>query len=219
MTSLLRLLAVPAIGALLASNAHANLLTNGSFESGLFVNQGNATMSLAAGSSVISGWTVVNDTAAWIGAGNPFGLSAHDGNFFLDLTNYQAGAPFAGMSQVIATQPGAVYSFSFDLGSSNLWGRPSAITASAGGTSATFTSPLTGTNNDWQHFSLAFTATSTATTVLLQGAAGINYIGLDNVSVDLVSLPAVPEPGTWGLLLAGLAVLAGAARLARVRGR
>jgi len=192
-------------GALVALPAQANLLTNGSFELGAFVNQGNDTMSLAAGSTVIIGWTVVTDTTAWIGPTNPFGLSASDGSFFLDLTNYQAGSPFAGMSQVIATTPGATYELSFDLGSSTFWGRPDAVTASAAGTSATFTSPLTGTNNDWQHVSMQFTASSSSTTVLLQGVAGINYIGLDNASVDLVSGPTVPEPGALALLGLGLA--------------
>jgi hypothetical protein len=194
------------VGLLLAPIAsHANMLVNGSFESGGFVNQGNNTMSLAAGSTVINGWTIVTDTAAWIGASDPFGLGASDGNFFLDLTNYQAGAPFAGVSQVIATTPGATYALSFDLGGSNRWGRPDAITASAAGTSATFTTPLTGTNNDWQHVSMQFIASSSSTTVLLQGVTGANYIGLDNASVDFVSGPAVPEPGTLALLSLGLA--------------
>jgi hypothetical protein len=196
---------------LAATAAHANLLSNGSFELGSFVNQGNDTMSLAAGSSVITGWTVVTDTTAWIGPTNPFGLTASDGSFFLDLTNYQTGAPFAGMSQVIATTPGATYSLSFDLGGSTFWGRPDAITASAAGTSATFTTPLTGTNNDWQHVSMQFTASSSSTTVLLQGVTGWQYIGLDNASVDLVSAP-VPEPGTWALMLAGLGVVGAIAR-------
>ena len=40
-----------------ATSAQANLLTNGSFESGAFVNQGNNTMSLGTGSTVISAWT------------------------------------------------------------------------------------------------------------------------------------------------------------------
>ena len=197
---------------LVASAAHANLLTNGSFELGAFVNQGNDTMSLAAGSTVITGWTVVTDTTAWIGATNPFGLSASDGSFFLDLTNYQAGAPFAGMAQTIATVVGATYSLSFDLGGSNLWGRPDSLTASAAGTSQTFVTPTTGTNNDWYHETMQFVATSTSTTILLQGASGNNYIGLDNASVEFISAPGVPEPGTWALALAGLVAVAFAKR-------
>ena len=195
-----------------ATAAHANLLSNGSFESGAFVNQGNDTMSLAAGSAVISGWTVATDTTAWIGPTNPFGLSANDGSFFLDLTNYQPGAPFAGMTQTIATTPGAIYALSFDLGGSTFWGRPDSITASAAGTSATFTTPSTGTNNDWQHVSMQFSASSSSTTWLLQGAAGLNYIGLDNAAVECGAASAVPEQGTWALILAGFAVLGGMVR-------
>jgi hypothetical protein len=203
---------------LAAGSGHANLLANGSFETGAFVNQGNDTMSLNPGSSVIAGWTVVTDTTAWIGPTNPFGLSASDASFFLDLTNYQAGPPFAGVSQAIATMPGALYSLSFDLGSSTFWGRPDGITASAAGTSKTFTAPATGTNNDWERVSMDFTALSGATTVLLQGASGLNYIGLDNVSVDLVSAP-VPEPGSWALMLAGLSTLGAVCRRGRPSNR
>ncbi len=158
------------------SAAQANLLVNGSFEQGAFVDQGSDTMSLAAVSTVITGWSVVTDTLAWIGAANTFGLSASDGSFFLDLTDYQAGAPFAGVSQTVATAVGATYTLSFDLGASNFWGRPDSLTATAAGTSQTFAAPATGTSNDWYHEAMDFVATSTSTTILLQGAAGVNYM-------------------------------------------
>lgn len=199
------------------SAAHANLLTNGSFETGAFVNQGNDTMSLGAGSTVITGWTVLTDTTAWIGAANPFSLLASDGSYFLDLTNYQPGAPFAGVAQVINTTPGATYSLSFDLGGSNRWGRPDSLTASAAGTSATFSTPGTGTDNDWYSHTLQFVASASTTTVTLQGQAGFNYIGLDNVAVELVAMPAIPEPQTWILMVAGLAPLVLFARRRRFR--
>ena len=196
------------------SAAHANLLVNGSFEQGAFVNQGNQTMSLAPGSTVITGWTVVTDATAWINAGNPFGLAASDGSRFLDLTNYSAGAPFAGMTQTFATLAGATYTLSFDLGGSNAWGRPDGLIASAAGTSQVFTTgPASATtpNNDWYHESMSFVATGASTTLTLQGNQGFNYIGLDNVSVVLASgpgaVPAIPEPGTWALMAAGLGVL------------
>lgn len=210
-STLLRLLTL-SVPALAASAAHANLLTNGSFEAGNFVGQGNDTMSLAAGSTVITGWTVITDTTAWIGPANPFGLSASQGSYFLDLTNYQAGTPFAGVAQTIATTPGSTYALTFDLGGSNLWGRPDSITASAAGTSATFATPTTGTNNDWYHESLLFVANSSSTTVQLQGFAGVNYIGLDNVSVDFVSAAPIPEPGVWALMVVGLLPLVATTR-------
>ena len=207
------------LGAALAAAgaANANLLVNGSFENGAFVNQGNDTMSLNSGATAITGWTVLTDTTAWIGPTNPFGLSASDGSFFLDLTNYQAGPPFAGVAQTFATIPGALYSMTFDLGSSTHWGRPDGLTASAGNASLTFTAPTTGTNNDWQRESMAFTALASATTLLLQGVSGFNYIGVDNVSVELISAP-IPEPETWALMLAGVSALATIARRRRGAG-
>jgi hypothetical protein len=84
-----------------AAHANANLLTNPSFESGAFVNQGNVTMVLPVGSTAITGWTVVADQLAWIDAGNPWGLSAQDGTRFLDLTAYQTGAPFGLLPGVV----------------------------------------------------------------------------------------------------------------------
>jgi hypothetical protein len=201
---------------LAAGAAHANLLTNGSFESGAFANQGNVTMSLAPGSTVITGWTVVTDATAWIGPGNPWGLTASDGGYFLDLTNYQAGAPYAGVSQTIATQAGATYRLTFDLGSSSQWGLPDSITASAAGTSATFTSPSSGVFNHWQQATLDFVAAGATTTVVLQGASGFNYVGLDNASVEFVSGPGdpppIPEPATWALMVAGLGAVGTLAR-------
>src|SRR2546425_11867738 len=97
--------------------AHANLLTNGSFELGAFVNQGNETMVLNVGSTTITGWTVVTDQLAWIDAGNPWGLSAQEGNRFLDFTAYPAGAPFGGISENLATITGQQYQLSLYLGS------------------------------------------------------------------------------------------------------
>lgn len=202
---------VVGIAALGATTAEANLLVNGSFENGNFNAPSNVTMSLPVSSTAMSGWTTFNDTLAWIGPGNPWGLTANDGTRFLDLTDLSAGAPFGGVRQTVATIAGASYVLSFDLGSSTFWGRPDSITASAAGTSATFTSPLTGGNNDWQHATMSFTAASESTTVQLLGAAAFNYIGLDNVSLDLAAAP-IPEPETWGLMLAGLAALGGVAK-------
>jgi hypothetical protein len=52
---------------------------------------------------------------------------------------------------------------------------------------------------------MLFTANSANTTITLTGAAGVEYIGLDNVGVDLAS--AVPEPESWALMVLGLGSL------------
>lgn len=190
--------------------AEANLLTNGSFELGTFVNDGNATMVLPVGSTTITGWTVVNDQLAWIDTGNPWGLSAQEGNRFLDFTAYPTGAPFGGVAQDIATVVGQQYKLTFYLGSyTQRWGGPPvSILANANGTTQTFTVSTTSTASTWTPFSLLFTATSTTATIALTGTAGFQYIGLDNVSVDPTGpIGEVPELPTLTTIGAGTALL------------
>jgi hypothetical protein len=79
--------------ALLGFSAHAqNLLVNGSFEAGAFSDSGNGTQQLLAGSTDMSGWTVMTDDVAWITNANPFGVTASEGVMCLDLTGYTDAA-------------------------------------------------------------------------------------------------------------------------------
>ncbi len=197
-----------AVGLTVPALASPNLVINGSFENGSFAdNTSQDTMTLPVGSTAMTGWTVAgSEPLAWIGPSNPFGLTASDGQYFLDLTGYNTGGSFSGVAQTtIATSAGSTYLLSFDLGSSSTYGLPDGITASAGAASQTFTSTDTGSNN-WETETLSFTATGSSTTVSLLGASGDNYIGLDNVSVTFVSSP-IPEPVSLALLGAGLAGL------------
>lgn len=195
--------------AVLAVSARADLLINGSFEDGTLVNDGNHTMTFSAGPTNMTGWTAVGRQVSWIEAGNPFGLSAQDGSRFLDLTAYNPGAPFGGVSQTIDTTAGQRYMLSFYLGSYTArWGGPPvSILASAGGTRETFTVSTTSTASTWTPFSMLFTATSVTTPITLTGAAGFEYIGLDNVSVAPSGTPTTPEPASYALIAIGLGLL------------
>ena len=197
----------------------ANLLTNGSFEDTTnFVNQGNDTMDLNVGSTSMPGWTVSGSHyVSWIGPTNPFNLTASPsgGSYFLDLTGYIAGAPFSGVTQTIATSAGASYLLTFDLGSSPQWGLQDGLTATAGSASAVFTSTNSGAQtNLWQAESLAFTASGSTTTISLIGNSGVNYIGLDNVSV-VQTAAGVPEPAIWTMMLIGFGGIGAALRTRR----
>ena len=185
----------------------ANLITNGGFESGGYVSSSNDTMTLAVGSTAMNGWTVTEDLIAWIGSENPWSLTANEGDFFLDLTDFSTGSPFGGVSQSISTAVGQSYELSFDLGSSNIWGRPSAVEASAADSSNIFSSSTVGGDSDWDRFSMVFIADSETTTISLTGVTGSKYIGLDNVSVN-----AVPVPATVWLFCSGLIGLFGVKR-------
>jgi len=206
---------------LAALDARADLITNGSFENtnNTFVGDANKTDSLASGSTAIPGWSTINGTfTAWIENGNPWNISASNGSFFLDLTGYADSGTYGGVSQSFATTPGTSYVVTFDLGyggNSGLFGGPVRLTASAAGTTATFTSG-SGTPNPavWDTETFSFVANSTTTTLNLVGlsTAGGDYIGLDNVDVEVGTVAPVPEPGTYGLFLTGMGFLGCAVR-------
>lgn len=202
------IMASAALAAALASSGAqaASLITNGSFEDTTnFVDQGNDTMTVGPGSTAITGWTVTAGSLAWIGPSNPFGVTASDGSYSLDLTGYRDAPPYAGVTQTISTVNGGHYVLTFDLGTQG--NSPSAINAAAGTANQTFTTTAQA-GFGWQTETLAFTASGTSTTVSLLGQteSNGNYIGLDNVSVTCTSACTVsgaPEPASWALMLVG----------------
>lgn len=179
-------------------------LTNSSFELGTFVNDGKGTMILQVGGTDLTGWTVVTDELGWIGNPNPWSLSAQDGDRFLDLTAYPAGAPFGGITQTIATLPQRQYELSYGLGSHTArWGGPPvAIVATAGSESQTCTVTTRTSGSTWTPCTMAFTATSASTVISFTGKEGSQYIGLDNVTVQTV------ETAWWPLILLILLIIA-----------
>jgi hypothetical protein len=206
-----------------ATAAHAELVTNGSFENGVNVPGTNSDRTLGVGSTDMTGWTVVDNSGnpagstgnnlIWIGNGG-FGLSSPFGNDFIDLTGTTDSVPFVGVAQTLTTVAGQSYAITFDLGveaGGGIFGGP--ITVNVGAGSATTTVTDTGTSGTttsdgtiWTDETVDFTATSTSTQLSFIGETGIEFIGLDNVSVNAenVSPPPIPEPATIALLGTGL---------------
>lgn len=179
-----------------------NLVINGGFEAGSFAPPSNNTMTLLQGDTSITGWTVVTDRVAWIGASAPWGVTGSQGSSrFLDLTDYDVGAPFGGVQQVLSTVPGETYLLSFDIGTTTGGGSSVSIRASAGTFVQSFTSTAQGANQ-WTSVSMLFTASSPSTVLTLTGLTGSSYIGLDNVAV----VSQVPEPSAYLMMVVGLAV-------------
>jgi hypothetical protein len=206
-----------------ATAAHADLVTNGSFETGTNVPGTNSDRTLGVGATDMSGWTVVDNSGnpngstgnniIWIGNGG-FGLSSPFGNNFVDLTGTTDSVPFDGVKQTLTTVVGQAYAITFDLGvqaGGGIFGGP--ITVNVGAGSATTAVTDTGTSGTttsdgtiWTDETFDFTATSTSTSLSFIGETGIEFIGLDNVSVNATNAPPppVPEPASVALLGAGL---------------
>lgn len=173
--------------AFLAPMSRANLITNGSFEDGNFVPNGQNVMSLGVTSTTMTGWTVYQDAVSWVGDPNPFnGAHASDGSKSLDLTDYQDGPPYGGVRQSLLTTPGVRYRVSFDLGTHPTWTAYASINVSAAGNGQTFSS-ASGSQQKWDTYSWEFTANSASTELTLVGVdQTYAYIGLDNVVVTPV---------------------------------
>ena len=199
---------------LAAGSAKANLISDGGFEDGAsftnFINLSNGDTSLSPwsisggnGSGALS-WVNNNPSVATYLAGT-------EGNYFLDITRPDSGG-WATITQSITTVAGTTYQLTFDIGASSHFAAVY-VTASAGGTSQTF-SNSTSLENAWVSEVLEFTATTTTTVISFTGASPGNaeYVGLDNVAVNLKSSP-VPEPSSFALLgLGGIGLAIGAYR-------
>ena len=180
----------------MAASASAATISNGSFETQSPQFSGSFE-TLNAGSSALSGWTV---------GGNGIDLintywTAENGTYSVDLSGNNAGS----ISQTITGLAiGALYKISFWLA-----GNPdgSAVKSLSAGTtegSSLFTFVQTGhtaASMGWVQSSFIFQAAATSTKLTFASLNAGGYgPALDNVSIDVVPLPAGAP-----LLLAGVA--------------
>jgi hypothetical protein len=149
---------------------------------------------------------------------NAYSLAASVGSNFIDLAGYTNSEFPKGVSQVLnGLTVRQTYAFSMDLGirngacvdGGNRCHGPIQASATIGTASQTFTEASAVAGNVWGTFGFNFVTTGPSMTLTIDGIglpAGNEFIGLDNVSVAPAVIGAVPEPETYALLLAGLAV-------------
>ncbi|MFA9217778.1 MAG: choice-of-anchor C family protein [Sphingomonadaceae bacterium] len=184
--------------ALAVPMVQANALTNGSFEDN---NSGDPFVTLQSG---LTGWDIVGSVDL---IGNYW--NASEGKHSLDLNGNGLGS----ISQSFSTVAGTTYIVSFDIA-----GNPDApgvksLTAGVvdGGNSYTFDS--TGKSHGdmgWVSKSFSFVAGSGASSTLF--FTGYQGNGAYGVALDNVTVSSVPEPETYGMLLAGLGLVGAIAR-------
>jgi len=172
-------------------------LINGSFESG--VSPGSMAH-VAAGAGDVSDWVIGGNSVDYVGSF----WTAADGQRSIDLSGSGAG----NIAQTFATSVGVKYIVTFLLA-----GNPDAgplvktLSASATGNAAKLykfdASHSTHANMGWIEQSYLFTAKAGSTTLrfasLNEGSAGP---ALDNITVR-----AVPEVGSWLMMVGGFGML------------
>ena len=192
----------------ISSNASAQLV-NGGFEAPVVTD----SCCITAPPSVIPGWTpsggnvnVVNGTF-----GSTSGNLAFQGTQYLDLVGE---GTTGSISQTFATITGQAYTLSFAYAHNLFGGTPSASASySLGSLNGTVTHNTGSTSNlGWQLFSGNFTAAGATSTLSFTNLTGGANAG---VFLDGISVAAVPEPGTWALMLLGFGMVGGATRMAR----
>jgi hypothetical protein len=156
-----------------AQPASANLVTNGTFDTGL----GGWTL---VASDIFTGWNG--------GFGNPPG-SFQNGN---------VGSIPATLSQAISTMAGSLYNISFDL-YHNDPGVGDTFSVSFGGVNLIGPGPIPQTNGLWQTFTFNnILATGSSSTFSVVGYDNPSYFYVDNVKVTPGPLPAVGAAAAFG---------------------
>ena len=207
------LLGASVSAAVFAGGAQANLLSDGTFESLTLVggNYGDLLENYGPAGAVGASWTNGSNSVLAIATtyseNGPLNFVAQSGTNALDLTGVGYEGPVS-LSQTVNLAVGS-YLLSFYLGDikdAGGYALPSAVkvlinNVQQGGTF--FNSAGTLTTN-WAQILVPFTTTGGSTTLTFS-TAGLtldSYTGLDNVV-----LTAVPEPGAWLMMLAGMAAV------------
>lgn len=185
-----------------SASAQTNLLTNGDFSSPNL--NGGYTIQNAIGD-----WVSRNGAGVEIGTSSLYGLpSANAGGQNLEVN----GNGFGDVYQTVNLTAGQTYILSFLYG-----GRPDGgeqkLNVFVGDDLLTAT-PLTGSYGNWTSQSFSFIAKGGLTPIEFKSIATSGLASYGN-EVTNVSLSAVPEPATWGMMIAGFGMVGGLVRRRR----
>lgn len=177
------------LAVLAARPSQANLIVNGSFETGTVP---GAMLPLASGSTAITGWVVTRAGIDYAGTA----WTAAEGFRSVALNGPGPG----GISQTFSTLPNAVYTVRFYLaGDPETLPDIKTMRVTAAGQTADFSADITGMwawDPGWNPHMFTFQATSSSTTLeFYSNMAGTTGATLDSVTVALSSTLGVPMPG------------------------
>jgi choice-of-anchor C domain-containing protein len=183
------------------SHAATNLVTNGSFESDVFANP----FGTLSASNAITGWSLSGGTVDAISTY----WTAQQGANSLDLFGNDRSST---LSQSITTMAGQLYKVSYwqSYNPDKAFSGEKVVLSVNNGPafSQTYTNSPVPTRSAmaWQQASTSFTATGASTLLTFSGTS-TDTACCWGPAFDNVSVTAVPEPGEWALLMAGLSTV------------
>lgn len=195
----------------------ANLITNGGFE----VSDNGFSPTITP-----VGWTNIGHSDGVISY-SAFSTPAYDGSYYYDEGGYgdPGNEPGDGIEQSVATTIGQSYSVTFGLTGENSSGVEIADVSITG---APLTQYTLDTDTSYASFqdpfkteTIGFTATSALTTIAFTTDANSPSFGNNDPLIDGVQLTtattsvgAVPEIGTWMMMILGFGLIGGMIRRA-----
>ncbi len=212
--SILTAAAVP-LAMIAATPAAASAFVNGSFESSTCGAPAGGFATVSAGNNCVTGWTVDGGSVDYI---NGY-WQAQSGVRSIDLAGSNPGT----ISQIFDTIAGHLYSVDYylsgnpDGGSAAKFGVVSAVNGSLI-SSATFLGIQGASRANMNYLPWNFTFTATGPTTKLSFASNPSAGNFYGAALDSVTVTtAVPEPGTWALLLVGFMGIGATIRSKRKR--
>ena len=182
-----RLLAATALAAGLcaAQAARADLLVNGDFEAGPTISSLNPIMSVAPGSTALTGWTVVGGAIDIVTDSYWVPVSGHRS---VQLSSTGPGS----IEQVLSTAPGAVYRLTYWISGQPLSSptiKHLRVTAGAAVQDQTFdVTPAWEWDMGWSQHTFDFTAAGSSTTLRLTSMDATQWgPAIDGASVVLLT--------------------------------
>lgn len=204
--------------ALSAPAMSAELVTNGSFETGnlsgwTYTNSGGGTAPV-----VIKYNQAGNYPVGAFGEAIPTDVGG--GNYTVYFSSDTANPD--SLSQLVNVVAGQTYNLSFDyyaplngINNPNDATLKFMIGGNQAGSMLQAGSPSGTPAQTWEHFATSYTAASTGPVNLALQFHGLGSTAAD-FAVDKISMTAVPEPTTWAMMLLGLGVVGASARRRRV---
>ncbi len=198
------LLAATAMLGFAAPVAATELIVNGGFENTGFGGTGTYYNIGTGGDNAVPGdfgWNVSVNNVDIIANGVYAPTLTGGGSYNLDLVGYGSTGR---ITQLLNTTLGKTYTVTLSYSSNGGLNGNTADVSFDGSSLGT----LVGTGS-WQTFTTAFVGTGALAAFDITETVGGGNAG---VLLDNISVTAVPEPATWGLMLAGFALVGVAAR-------